>query len=73
MTDKKSILIKEFFSKVRLANIEHTKKDSIDKLINNQPQNELTATGLGKHRLDIKKHLAAEMKEIDGLVNWVVG
>jgi hypothetical protein len=34
---------------------------------------ELTATRLGKLRLDIKKHLAAEMKENDKLVKKVVG
>jgi hypothetical protein len=34
---------------------------------------ELTATRPGRFRLDIKKHLSAEMKEIDGLVKRVVG
>ena len=42
-------------------------------LEDNPPQKELTATRLGKLRLDIKKHLAEEMKEIDGLVKMVVG
>ena len=42
-------------------------------LLDNPPQKELTATRLGKLRLDIKKHLAAEMKEIDKLVKKVVG
>lgn len=42
-------------------------------LIDNPPQKELSATRLGKLRLDIKKHLAAEMKEIDKLVKKVVG
>lgn len=42
-------------------------------LQDNPPQKELTATRLGKLRLDIKKHLSAEMKEIDGLVKRVVG
>lgn len=42
-------------------------------LIDNPPQKELSATRLGKLRLEIKKHLAAEMKEIDKLVKKVVG
>lgn len=42
-------------------------------LQDNPPQKELTATRLGKLRLDIKKHLAEEMKEIDKLVKKVVG
>jgi hypothetical protein len=42
-------------------------------LIDNPQQKELTATRLGKLRLDIKKHLSAEMKEIDRLVKKVVG
>ena len=39
----------------------------------NPPQKELSATRLGKLRLDIKKHLTEEMKEIDRLVKKVVG
>jgi len=42
-------------------------------LKDNPPQKELTATRLGKFRLEIKKHLAEEMKEIDRLVKKVVG
>ncbi|MBV6419554.1 MAG: hypothetical protein DAHOPDDO_00777 [Ignavibacteriaceae bacterium] len=42
-------------------------------LEDNPPQKALTATRLGKLRLDIKKHLSAEMKEIDKLVKKVVG
>jgi hypothetical protein len=34
---------------------------------------ELAATRLGKLRLDIKKHLASEVEEIDRLVKRVVG
>lgn len=39
----------------------------------NPPQKELIATRLGKIRVDIKKHLHEEMKEIDKLVKKVVG
>ena len=42
-------------------------------LIDNPPKKELTATRLGKLRVDIKKHLHEEMKEIDKLVKKVVG
>ncbi|QQS37204.1 MAG: SAM-dependent DNA methyltransferase [Ignavibacteriales bacterium] len=42
-------------------------------LQDNPPQKELTATRLGKLRLDIKKYLTEEMKEIDKLVKKVVG
>ena len=42
-------------------------------LKNNPPQKELTANHLGRLRLDIKKYLSAEMKEIDKLVRRVVG
>ncbi|MBM4175884.1 MAG: hypothetical protein FJ213_06890 [Ignavibacteria bacterium] len=41
-------------------------------LEDNPPKKELTATRLGRLRLDIKKHLAEEMKEIDRLVKRVV-
>lgn len=39
----------------------------------NPPHKELTATRLGKLRLDIKKHLSADMKEIDRLVKKIIG
>ncbi|MFH1194333.1 MAG: N-6 DNA methylase [bacterium] len=39
----------------------------------NPPQKELTATHLGRLRVEIKKHLAAEMKEIDKIVKKLVG
>lgn len=39
----------------------------------NPPQQELSAHHLGKLRLEIKKHLANEIKEIDKLVKKVVG
>jgi type I restriction-modification system DNA methylase subunit len=39
----------------------------------NTPQQELSAIHLGRIRVAIKKHLATEMKEIDGLVKKVIG
>jgi type I restriction-modification system DNA methylase subunit len=39
----------------------------------NTPQQELSAIHLGRIRVAIKKHLAAEMKKIDGLVKKVMG
>lgn len=39
----------------------------------NTPQQELSAIHLGRIRVAIKKHLVAEMKEIDGLVKKVIG
>jgi hypothetical protein len=42
-------------------------------LKDNPPQKELTAIHLGRLRLDIKKHLSAEMKEIDKIVKKLIG
>lgn len=39
----------------------------------NPPKTELTPRHLGQLRLDIKKHLAPEMKEIDKIVKKLVG
>jgi SAM-dependent methyltransferase len=59
---------------LQLAELSDTAhKKAAKYLQDNPPQKELTATRLGKLRLDIKKHLAAEMKEIDRLVKKVVG
>lgn len=52
---------------------EITHKKAAKYLEDNPPQNELTATRLGKLRLDVKKHLASEMREIDKLVKKLVG
>ena len=35
-------------------------------------KDELTATRLGRYRVEIKKHLHKEMKEIDGLVKRLI-
>ncbi|GMU96935.1 N-6 DNA methylase [Ignavibacterium album] len=59
---------------LQLAQLSETAHEKAAKYLqDNPPQKELTATRLGKLRLDIKKHLAAEMKEIDKLVKKVVG
>ena len=42
-------------------------------LKDNPPQKELTAIHLSRLRLEIKKHLAAEMKEIDKIVKKLIG
>lgn len=39
----------------------------------NPPKDELTATRLGRLRVEIKKHLSTEMKEIDKIVKKLVG
>lgn len=58
----------------KLAELSETAhKKAAKYLEDNPPQKELTATRLGKLRLDIKKHLSEEMKEIDKLVKKVVG
>ncbi|MBE0538998.1 MAG: SAM-dependent DNA methyltransferase [Ignavibacterium sp.] len=58
----------------QLAELSETAhKKAAKYLEDNPPQKELIATRLGKLRLDIKKHLSAEMKEIDRLVKRVVG
>lgn len=59
---------------LQLAELSETAhKKAAKYLEDNPPQKELTATRLGKLRLDIKKYLSAEMKEIDKLVKKVVG
>lgn len=58
----------------KLAELSETAhKKAAKYLEDNPPQKELTATRLGKLRLNIKKHLSEEMKEIDKLVKKVVG
>jgi len=39
----------------------------------NPPKEELTATRLGRLRVEIKKHLSTEMKEIDKMVKKLIG
>ncbi|MCK9426889.1 MAG: hypothetical protein M0Q21_12690 [Ignavibacteriaceae bacterium] len=59
---------------LRLAELSKTAHNKASQYLkDNTPQQELTATRLGKIRVDIKKHLAAEMKEIDKLVKKVIG
>src|SRR5690606_19033532 len=59
---------------IRLAELSETAhKKASEYLQNNPPQKQLTAIHLGRLRLQIKKHLSQEMKEIDKLVKKVVG
>jgi hypothetical protein len=59
---------------IKLAELsEQAHKKAAKYLENNQPQKELTANHLGRLRLNIKKHLGSEMKEIDKLVKKLVG
>ncbi|MCL5030300.1 MAG: hypothetical protein M1480_14910 [Bacteroidetes bacterium] len=46
--------------------------NSTQYLKDNIPQKELTATRLGKLRVDIKKHLAEGMREIDKVVKNLI-
>ena len=54
-----------------LSKVAHTKAEQYIK--DNPPQKELTAIHLGRLRVEIKKHLSAEMKEIDKIVKKLVG
>ncbi len=38
----------------------------------NPPKHELSAVHLGRYRVEIKKHLNKEMKEIDKLVKRII-
>ncbi len=58
---------------LKLAELSETAhKKAAKYLEDNPPQKELSPTRLGKLRLDIKKHLSAEMKEIDKLVKKII-
>jgi type I restriction-modification system DNA methylase subunit len=54
-----------------LSKVCHTKATQF--VQDNPPQQALSAMHLGRLRLAIKKHLAKEMEEIDGLVGKIVG
>jgi SAM-dependent methyltransferase len=54
-----------------LSKIAHQK--AVLYLQSNPPKDELTATRLGRLRIEIKKHLSTEMKEIDKIVRKLVG
>ena len=59
---------------IKLAELSKSAHKKATKYLeDNPPQKELTAIRLGKLRLNIKKHLSGEMKEIDRLVKKVVG
>ncbi|MHB9010894.1 MAG: N-6 DNA methylase [Ignavibacteriaceae bacterium] len=58
---------------LRLAELSKTSHEKAAQYLkNNTPQKELTATRLGKIRVDIKKHLAEKMNEIDKLVKKII-
>ncbi|NJD21132.1 MAG: SAM-dependent DNA methyltransferase [Melioribacter sp.] len=57
----------------RLAELSKTAhQKAAQYLIDNPPQKELTAIHLGRLRVEIKKHLSAEMKEIDKIVKKLI-
>lgn len=59
---------------LRLAGLSKTAHEKAAQYLkDNPPVKELTATRLGKLRVDIKKHLAEEMREIDGIVKKIIG
>ena len=61
-------------SHLRLAEFSKTAHEKAAQYLkDNIPQKELTATRLGKIRVDIKKHLVIEMNEIDKLVKKIIG
>ena len=56
-----------------LAQLSQTAHEKTSKYLqDNPPQHELSAMHLGRLRVDIKKHLAKEMGEIDKLVKKVL-
>ena len=58
---------------LRLAELSKTAHEKAERYtLENPPEHELTAIRLGRYRLEIKKHLRKEMKEIDGLVKKVI-
>jgi len=57
-------------SLARLSETAHKKAAEFIEV--NPPQHELSATRLGRYRVDIKKHLHKEMKEIDRLVKKIL-
>jgi hypothetical protein len=58
---------------IQLAKLSQTAHEKTTQfLINNPPQQELSASYLGRLRVAIKKHLAKEMEAIDKLVNEIL-
>lgn len=59
---------------IRLAELSKSAhKKAAQYIKDNPPQKELTAIHLGRMRVEIKKHLSTEMKEIDKIVKKLVG
>lgn len=70
-----------YFPKFNVENEQHLRLAELSKaahqkaeqyLTDNPPQQELTAIHLGRLRTAIKKHLSAEMKEIDKIVKKII-
>jgi hypothetical protein len=60
-------------AKEKLLTIVRTKSPKAKEYLEkNPPQKELSATRLGRLRIEIKKHLAKEMQAIDKLVERVI-
>ncbi|MEK6614859.1 MAG: N-6 DNA methylase [Bacteroidota bacterium] len=65
---------KENETHLRLAELSKEAHDKTTKYLkSNPPQKELTAIHLGRLRVDIKKHLVLELKDIDKLVKKIIG
>ena len=61
-------------SHLRIAALSKVAHEKTAKYLeSNPPEQELSATFLGKLRREIKNHLSAEMKEIDKLVRKIIG
>ncbi|MFA7421062.1 MAG: N-6 DNA methylase [Melioribacteraceae bacterium] len=59
---------------IRLAELSKAAhKKAAQYIKDNPPQKELTSIHLGRLRVEIKKHLSAEMKEIDKIVKKLIG
>ena len=59
---------------IRLAELSKAAhKKAAQYIKDNPPQKELTSIHLGRTRVEIKKHLSAEMKEIDKIVKKLIG
>ncbi len=65
---------KEDKTHLRLAALSKTAHQKAEKYLENNPPNEeLNAIRLGRLRVEIKKHLSSEMKEIDKIIEKLIG
>lgn len=59
---------------LKLAELSNSAHEKAEKYtVENPPAHNLTATRLGRYRVEIKKHLHSEMKEIDKSVKKLIG